>query len=322
MSSLKKVFAIVLGDVYGKCGTAALAIASTYKHIEILLVDDNLDNIQRAYPVFSGLSRCSYIHTDIRTVEGTNQVIEEITKAGHWVQYLFNGYGNFDPFCQDDDSFHVDDKVNYATLNKAVHDITQAALDNMIRYTNGKICNVATSPSSAYLVKLYGENTYLDHHPHPNGEIIMVLEGDYSDEDGHSFAGEYLRNPPNSEHTPYSNSGAVIMVLFHDIPEHDQAKLRIDLYKGSWFTPCEGVKIKPIHHFGKEYAAFVHYSQENEFKPWLHFHGANIMTLPNNLMKDAEAGSELGSLVLIQTSDYAYDQTCFSQVLAECYGAK
>ena len=88
MSSLKKVLAIVLGDTYGKCGTAALAIANTYKHIEILLVDDNLDSIQRAYPVFSGLSRCSYIHTDIRTAEGKKQVIEEITKTGHWVQYL------------------------------------------------------------------------------------------------------------------------------------------------------------------------------------------------------------------------------------------
>ena len=108
-------------------------------------------------------------------------------------------------------------------LNEAVHDITQAALDSMIRYTNGRISNVVTSPPSAYLVKLYGENTHLDRHPHPNGEIIMVLEGDYSDEDGHSPAGEYLRNPPNSEHTPYSENGSVILVLFHDIPESDQA---------------------------------------------------------------------------------------------------
>ena len=51
---------------------------------------------------------------------------------------------------------------------------------------------------------------YFSTHPHPHGEEILVLEGVFSDEHGDYPAGTYLRNPPGSQHAPYSKEGCVI----------------------------------------------------------------------------------------------------------------
>ena len=49
-------------------------------------------------------------------------------------------------------------------------------------------------------------------HRHWGGEEIYVLEGIFSDEFGDYPKGTWLRNPHLSEHTPYSDEGALILV--------------------------------------------------------------------------------------------------------------
>ncbi len=61
------------------------------------------------------------------------------------------------------------------------------------------------------LVK-WGPGTYFDKHSHPQGEEIFVLSGTFADEHGSYPEGSWLRNPPGSEHTPYSDEGCVIYV--------------------------------------------------------------------------------------------------------------
>ncbi|NMU53125.1 cupin domain-containing protein, partial [Vibrio parahaemolyticus] len=55
----------------------------------------------------------------------------------------------------------------------------------------------------------YEPNSHFSTHPHPHGEEILVLEGVFSDEHGDYPAGTYLRNPPGSQHAPYSKEGCV-----------------------------------------------------------------------------------------------------------------
>lgn len=54
--------------------------------------------------------------------------------------------------------------------------------------------------------------TRFSEHPHPGGEEIFVLEGTFEDEHGRYPEGTWLRNPPGSIHTPFSDDGCLIYV--------------------------------------------------------------------------------------------------------------
>ena len=49
-------------------------------------------------------------------------------------------------------------------------------------------------------------------HRHWGGEEIFVLEGTFADEQGVYPQGTWLRNPPDSVHTPFSKTGCLIYV--------------------------------------------------------------------------------------------------------------
>ncbi len=55
-------------------------------------------------------------------------------------------------------------------------------------------------------------NTKFQSHIHIGGEEIFVLEGTFEDEFGEYPVGTWLRNPPNSTHTPFTRDGCVIFV--------------------------------------------------------------------------------------------------------------
>lgn len=47
-------------------------------------------------------------------------------------------------------------------------------------------------------------------HVHPDGEELLVLAGDLQDEHGVYPAGTWLRQPPGSEHRPWTRSGCLL----------------------------------------------------------------------------------------------------------------
>ncbi|MEM1110401.1 MAG: cupin domain-containing protein [Pseudomonadota bacterium] len=49
-------------------------------------------------------------------------------------------------------------------------------------------------------------------HSHPGGEEIFVLSGTFADEQGSYPEGTWLRNPPWSVHSPFSEEGCIIFV--------------------------------------------------------------------------------------------------------------
>jgi anti-sigma factor ChrR (cupin superfamily) len=48
----------------------------------------------------------------------------------------------------------------------------------------------------------YAPNSKFSRHVHTGGEEFVVLEGIFQDEHGDYPAGSYIRNPPQSSHTP------------------------------------------------------------------------------------------------------------------------
>jgi len=58
----------------------------------------------------------------------------------------------------------------------------------------------------------WAPGTHFNRHAHPEGEEIFVLDGVFEDEHGRYPEGAWLRNPPDSIHTPFSNDGCTIYV--------------------------------------------------------------------------------------------------------------
>lgn len=64
----------------------------------------------------------------------------------------------------------------------------------------------------------WAPNTRFPAHDHPGGEEIFVLTGALEDEEGRYAAGSWLRNPPDSQHAPFSLEGCLLYVKIGHLP--------------------------------------------------------------------------------------------------------
>lgn len=125
----------------------------------------------------------------------------------------------------------------------------------------------------------YEPNSHFSTHPHPHGEEILVLEGVFSDEDGDYPAGTYLRNPPGSQHAPYSKEGCVILVKLNQFNSDDLETVRINTNEANWLPGIGGLKVMPLHDFEHEHVALVKWPKDEKFQPHRHFGGEEIFVL-------------------------------------------
>ena len=65
-------------------------------------------------------------------------------------------------------------------------------------------------------------------HVHGGGEEFLVLDGVFQDEHGDFPAGSYVRNPPQSRHTPGSAPGCTIFVKLWQFDPDDRTQVRLD----------------------------------------------------------------------------------------------
>lgn len=72
----------------------------------------------------------------------------------------------------------------------------------------------------------YDPGSSFSPHVHTGGEEFIVLEGVFQDEHGDFPAGSYIRNPPQSEHTPGSEPGCVIFVKLWQFDLNDRTHVR------------------------------------------------------------------------------------------------
>jgi len=76
----------------------------------------------------------------------------------------------------------------------------------------------------------YAPNSKFSAHVHTGGEEFIVLEGVFQDEHGDFPAGSYIRNPPESSHTPSSDEGCVIFVKLWQFDLADRTHVRADMH--------------------------------------------------------------------------------------------
>ena len=74
----------------------------------------------------------------------------------------------------------------------------------------------------------YAPDSRFPAHTHGGGEEFLVLDGVFQDEHGDFPAGSYVRNPPQSRHTPGSKEGCTIFVKLWQFDPQDRTDVRLD----------------------------------------------------------------------------------------------
>jgi anti-sigma factor ChrR (cupin superfamily) len=71
-------------------------------------------------------------------------------------------------------------------------------------------------------------------HDHALGEEFLVLSGVFSDEHGDYGVGTYVRNPPQSRHSPRTAPGCSILVKLRQMTPSEQKRVVIDTTTAKW----------------------------------------------------------------------------------------
>lgn len=77
----------------------------------------------------------------------------------------------------------------------------------------------------------YAAGSHFPPHVHGGGEEFLVLEGVFQDERGDFPVGSYVRNPPQSRHTPSSTPGCMLFVKLWQFDLADRRHVVVDTNK-------------------------------------------------------------------------------------------
>lgn len=126
----------------------------------------------------------------------------------------------------------------------------------------------------------YAPKSSFSRHEHPLGEEILVLEGIFSDETGDYPAGSYIRNPPGSSHTPYSEVGCTLLVKLHQFSANDRNQVRINTRsEEDWIEGQGRLLMLPLHEFNGEQVAMIRWPAGQHFFNISHFCGEEVYVL-------------------------------------------
>ncbi|MEM7426625.1 MAG: cupin domain-containing protein [Pseudomonadota bacterium] len=100
----------------------------------------------------------------------------------------------------------------------------------------------------------YAPDSSFSPHVHTGGEEFFVLDGVFQDEHGDFPAGSYIRNPPESSHTPGSAPGCTIFVKLWQFDMADRTQVRLDTNKMAFVADPErqGVEVMPLFNDDRE----------------------------------------------------------------------
>ncbi|MDG0996020.1 MAG: cupin domain-containing protein [Gammaproteobacteria bacterium] len=136
-------------------------------------------------------------------------------------------------------------------------------------------------------------------HPHPQGEEILVLEGEFCDNHGRYPAGSYLLNPEGSEHAPFSDKGCVLLVRLRQYAGTDRPQTHIDTRNSPWQQGMvDGLSVLPLYSQAghAESMALVHWEAGTHFHQHSHPGGEEIFVL-QGCFEDEHGSYSAGSWI-------------------------
>lgn len=111
----------------------------------------------------------------------------------------------------------------------------------------------------------YAPGSVFPAHGHTGGEEFLVLEGVFQDEHGDFPAGSYVRNPPESRHTPRSNEGCIIFVKLWQFDLADRTPVVIGTHAFSFTADSArpNVEVLPLFQDEHEQVTLEHWAAES-----------------------------------------------------------
>ena len=147
-------------------------------------------------------------------------------------------------------------------------------IDRKMLERNGEEVARATS------IVRYAPGARFSSHHHDLGEEILVLEGTLNDEYGEYSPGTYIKNPPGSKHTPYSQEGCTLFVKLRHLTPDDTQRVVINSRSSEWFPGLvPGLFVLPLSSFGTTNTAMVRWAPGTYFNPHRHFGGEEIFVI-------------------------------------------
>jgi anti-sigma factor ChrR (cupin superfamily) len=141
----------------------------------------------------------------------------------------------------------------------------------------------------------YDAGSRFARHVHGGGEEFLVLEGNFSDEQGDYPVGTYKRNPPGTAHTPFSRQGCTLFVKLWQFAAGDDAPVRIDTTCALWRPGLvPGLSVLPLHEFDGVSTALVRWAPDTRFNTHSHPGGEEILVL-QGLFRDEQGEYPAGT---------------------------
>ena len=129
----------------------------------------------------------------------------------------------------------------------------------------------------------YAQGSEFSPHVHTGGEEFVVLDGVFQDESGDFPIGSYVRNPPQSSHTPRSDNGCIIFVKLWQFQPENRTHVRLQMNKMSAIpSQTVGVSITPLYQ-DKHEEVSVYYFEPNTKMSLSVPEGAEVLVLAGEL---------------------------------------
>ena len=135
----------------------------------------------------------------------------------------------------------------------------------------------------------YDPGSQFPAHVHGGGEEFIVLEGVFQDDRGDYPAGCYVRNPPQSRHTPGSAPGCTILVKLWQFDPADRSHVIIDTNRIGAVPDGNrtGVSITPLFKDAREDVRIERWAPDTTVSvEWAG--GAELFVLDGGFMQAAE----------------------------------
>ncbi len=122
----------------------------------------------------------------------------------------------------------------------------------------------AESGRATTIVK-YDPDSHFSNHIHTGGEEFLVLEGTFEDEHGKYPAGSYIRNPPQSQHSPSSDAGCTIFVKLEQFDLEDRQHVNIRYDQLALTEQSPGIKSSVLFKDSREKVELLQISAGQQF---------------------------------------------------------
>ncbi len=112
-----------------------------------------------------------------------------------------------------------------------------------------RLDRVDTENERVTTIVRYAPESQFSPHVHKGGEEFIVLEGVFEDDYGDWPAGSYIRNPPQSKHTPGSKQGCTIFVKLWQFDPDDKTYIHTNRHKLSAVAEQgrPGASVSPLY---------------------------------------------------------------------------